>query len=129
MAVKPAYNIFVVEPDPFYRAILSKFLEQFSNNVHVFMNGKDCISHFRSVAADVVILDYNQTQTQQSVDTLKYIRDAYPTLPVIFLSDQSTTEIAVNSLRYGATDYFEKNHETFEKLSKVFRKIFSLRMF
>lgn len=129
MAVKPACNIFVVEPDPFYGAVLAKFLEQFSNNIHVFMNGKDCISQFHLVTADAVLLDYNHAQTQQSVETLKYIREVYPHIPVIFLADQGTTDIAVTSLKYGATDYFEKNHETFDKLSKVFRKIFSLRMF
>ena len=55
------------------------------------------------------------TATWIQSDLMK-LKERYPQVPVIFLSGQEKTEIATNTMKYGAWDYIVKNDSAFHRL-------------
>ena len=54
---------------------------------------------------------------------LKKLKEQFPNVPIIFLSSQEKTEIAANTMKYGAYDYIVKNESTFHRLEIILNNI------
>lgn len=60
-----------------------------------------------SLGANVVLID-SGTNVRKGLGLLKTIKARHPQIPVIFLTDLSSEELAISAFRAGARDYFAK---------------------
>ena len=115
-------KIFIVEDDKFYANLVRETLKKANyDKVIVFDNG-DAFLDSLYRAPDVVILDYMLDRTN-GIDLLRKIKSVNPDIQVIFLSGQEDLKIAINSLKYGAFDYLEKNEDSLSKLLFIIDRI------
>lgn len=90
---------------------ISKLLElwvgaRWGYRTEVFADGKSFLERL-SEPPDLVLLDLMLPDVN-GVDLLKEIKQHNPEIPVIVLSAQGSVEVALNTLKLGAVDYFSK---------------------
>lgn len=86
-------------------------------------NGMELLSLAREMKADVVILDISMPG-RNGLETLKELKQNYPSLPVIVLSMHPEDQYAVRVIKAGAAGYMNKEsapEELIEAIKKVFR--------
>ena len=99
--------IFIVDDEQAISKLLSFWVrDKWGYDVEVFTNSEAMLKKM-SVKPDLVLLDI-MLPGLDGVETLKRIKQIDENLPVIMLSAQGSIEVAVESLRYGAFDYFPK---------------------
>ena len=64
----------------------------------------DCLSREK---AEVVVLDCGY-RVWTGLSTMQQIKETYPDIPVIFLTDMSSEDTAINAFKMGAREYFKK---------------------
>lgn len=109
--MKNAYNIFIVEDDPWYGEILEYHLGLNPDyKVTRFATGKDCLQKM-NLQPDIITIDFSLPDI--SGDKLyKKIREINPTVPVIVVSSQDKITVAVELLKMGVSDYLVKDDAT-----------------
>ena len=99
--------IFIVDDEQAISKLLSYWVkDKWKYQVEIFSNGEDVIKNL-SKKPDLILLDI-MLPGANGIETLKKIKQFDENLPVIMLSAQGSIEVAVDSLRYGAYDYFTK---------------------
>lgn len=99
--------VYIVDDEQAISKLLSFWVkDKWGYDVEVFSNGEAMLKRIGG-KPDVVLLDI-MLPGLDGVETLKRIRQFEENLPVIMLSAQGSIEVAVESLRYGAYDYFPK---------------------
>lgn len=99
--------IFIVDDEQAISKLLSYWVkDRWKYQVETFSNGEDAIMSLNK-KPDLVLLDI-MLPGVNGIETLKKIKQFDENLPVIMLSAQGSIEVAVDSLRYGAYDYFTK---------------------
>jgi two-component system, NtrC family, response regulator AtoC len=99
--------IYIVDDEPSIAKLLSYWLkDKWKYDVETFSSGEDVIKKLTS-NPDVILLDI-MLPGMDGIETLKRIKAYDPDLPVIMLSAQGSIDVAVDSLRIGAFDYFSK---------------------
>jgi two-component system, NtrC family, response regulator AtoC len=99
--------IYIVDDEPSIAKLLSYWLkEKWKYDVEIFSSGEDMIKKL-TAGPDVILLDI-MLPGMDGIETLKRIKAYDPELPVIMLSAQGSIDVAVDSLRIGAFDYFSK---------------------
>lgn len=84
----------------------------------------ECMKNCR---ADIILLDCNY-ELESGLTSLKNIKEAWPTIPVIFLADISFEEAVLKAFKNGARDFFKKPvsipelQDTVKGLLKIRRK-------
>jgi two-component system, OmpR family, response regulator len=77
---------------------------------------------------NVIILDYHLDSVDEGamngLEVLQKIKQRYPKVPVIFLSNQDRIEVAANTVRFGAYDYVVKNESAFHRIEILLNNIF-----
>ncbi|NQU86273.1 MAG: response regulator [Mariniphaga sp.] len=107
--------MYVVEDNKIYNKLIVNFLEKKGfSNIKSFFNGEDCLRNLKA-KPDIVIQDY-LLEGLNGIEVLKRGKKHYPDTEFIFLSGQSSMEIAVNTMRYGAYDYIVKDEATLDRL-------------
>lgn len=99
--------VFIVDDEPAISKLLSYWVkDKWKYDVEVFPSGEDVLK--RLIAKpDLILLDI-MLPGLDGLETLRRIKHFDENLPVIILSAQGSIEVAVESLRYGAYDYFPK---------------------
>jgi DNA-binding NtrC family response regulator len=106
-----AYNIYIVEDDPWYGEILSYHLSLNPDyKVTCFETAKDCISKM-SGRPDLITIDFSLPDMPGD-ELFKKIREINPTVPVIIISAQEQVSVAVKLLKMGVNDYLVKDDAT-----------------
>ncbi len=106
-----AYNIYMVEDDPWYGEILDYHLSLNPDyKVTRFESGKDCLSKMH-LKPDLVTIDFSLPDITGD-DLFKRIREVSPQVPVIVISSQEEVAVAVNLLKMGVNDYLVKDEAT-----------------
>lgn len=106
-----AFNIFIVEDDPWYGEILDYHLSLNPDNaVTLFKNGQDCLRAL-TAAPDLISIDYGLPD-MTGQELFRKIRERYPDVPVVIISAQEDVAVAVNLLKEGAYDYLLKDENT-----------------
>src|SRR5436190_23935051 len=76
---------------------------------------------------DIIILDYHldsiNAEAMNGLQVLKKLKDHFPHVPVIFLSSQEKSEVAANTMKYGAYDYIVKNENAFHRLEIILNNV------
>lgn len=117
------FVIFIVEDDPFYGEMLEHHLKLNPEYViYRFLKGKECLSNMYRKPS-VITLDYNLPD-MTGHEVLKLIKQQYPDVQVLIISEQQDIATAVSLLKEGAYDYFvKKDEETFSRLWNTIIKI------
>ncbi|RKY93425.1 MAG: sigma-54-dependent Fis family transcriptional regulator, partial [Ignavibacteriae bacterium] len=99
--------VFIVDDEQAISKLLTFWVkDKWGYDVEVFSNGEAMLKKM-TAKPDLVLLDI-MLPGLDGVETLKRIRQFEENLPVIMLSAQGSIEVAVESLRFGAYDYFPK---------------------
>lgn len=99
--------IFIIDDEDSILKMLTHWCKtQWGYNVKTFINGHDALSALNEnpdlILLDIMLPDINGNEV------LREIKLKYPRLPVIMLSAQGSVEVALESIRLGAFDYFPK---------------------
>jgi two-component system response regulator AtoC len=99
--------IYIVDDEDTISRLLEHWVtKKWGYQARCFPTGEACLDSL-NVIPDAVILDI-MLPGIGGVDTLKQIKSQYPDVPVIMLSAQGKVDIAIETLKIGATDYFSK---------------------
>lgn len=115
-------KIFIVEDNVFYSELINSRLEEKNyTNVQLYHSGEDCIDNLYQ-NPDIVILDYDLGK-MNGLDVLREIKSVNPNIHIVFLSGQENISVAVESLKYGAYDYVEKNNHSLGRIPGIIAQI------
>jgi len=99
--------VFIVDDEPSILTLLNHWVKnQWNYKVKTFERGYDMLENLLDnpdlVLLDIMLPDINGTEV------LKQIKQTNPKLPVIMLSAQGSIDVALESIKIGAYDYFPK---------------------
>lgn len=99
--------IFIVDDEPAISKLLSYWVkEKWGYRLENYHNGEDAVKKL-SNNPDLILLDI-MLPGIDGIQTLKLIKQYNENIPVIMLSAQGRIEVALESLKLGAFDYFPK---------------------
>jgi DNA-binding NtrC family response regulator len=100
-------TVFIVDDEESILKLLTHWVKsKWGYNVRTFTNGTDALNALSEnpslILLDIMLPDINGNEV------LKRIKTTNQNLPVIMLSAQGSVEVAIESIRLGAYDYFPK---------------------
>jgi DNA-binding NtrC family response regulator len=99
--------IYIVDDEETISKLLEHWVEKkWGYEARTFTTGEECLDNFNTIP-DAIILDI-MLPGIGGVETLKQIKGRYPDIPVIMLSAQGKVDVAIETIKLGATDYFSK---------------------
>lgn len=99
--------VYIVDDEQSISKLLSFWVkDKWKYNVEIFSRGEDILRKLNS-RPDVILLDI-MLPGMDGLEILKRVKQFDENLPVIMLSAQGSIEVAVESLKFGAYDYFQK---------------------
>jgi len=115
-------KIFVVDDDGFHREIMEQILlTHGKTEVHLFGDGTECMREIHLNPA-IVFLDH-QMDEYSGYETLRKIKRYNPNIFVVMVSAQENIQTVVDSLKYGAFDYIQKDLQLDQKIPQVLGQI------
>lgn len=125
---KNGVKILIVDDDPMYCKAIEHQLGKYTGyNFYTFNTGEESLAQLQRINPDIVILDYRLNDinpaAKNGLEILKRIKRVKPDLPILMLSGSENIELAIKSIRYGASDYIVKNSNAFARLSKDINKM------
>jgi len=100
-------NILIIDDDRDICLVLSKFLGKNNYEVTVAYNGEDGLNLLRQHDYDLILSDYKLPDLT-GVELLQKIKILNSAVPVIIITAYSDVKTAVDTFRYGASDYVTK---------------------
>ncbi len=126
MKIDRNYLIFVVDDDKPFNALISQYLTSMGfNRVKSFYSGEDAVNAIQEKPV-VVMQDYD-LPGMNGVDVLEKYKKEYPEAEFIFLSGQSSIDVAVKALQKGAFDYIVKDNFAKENTKNKILKILTIK--
>ena len=106
-------EIAIVDDDAGFSFMLKDYLMT-SGNIRcaLYTDGDAFLKDYHAGDTRRIILDYEFSNGPNGLSILKKIKDINHRAVVIVVSGQDDLEKAVETLRYGATDYFLKTNKT-----------------
>ena len=102
-----AEHIYIVDDEPAILNTLCSILEDEGYQVTVAKSGPEVLKLIRAEQPDLVLLDIWMPELD-GLETLKRLRQQFPTLLVVMMSGHGSIETAVKATKLGAYDYLEK---------------------
>jgi DNA-binding NtrC family response regulator len=119
---KQSKKIFVVDDDIFHLEIMKQLLkEEGIAEVSVFEDGVSALNDIHH-NPDVVFLDH-QMDVYTGYEVLRKIKRHNPNIFVVMVSAQEDVKTAINTMKYGAFDYLQKDDMLDENVKSVLLKI------
>lgn len=110
------FKVFVVEDNEWYNKYLRHTLSLNPDfSVASFFNGQELLNEMYKNTPQCITLDY-RLPDYNGVDLLKKIKDEFPEVEVIAISEQEDIETAVELLKLGAYDYLVKSEDIRDRL-------------
>lgn len=127
MKNKLKYNILVVDDDQPLNAMICKFLEkQGLTNVKAFYTGEELLNNIKKYDSPIIIQDY-ELPGINGVEILKKVKSIKPNAEFIFLSGQSSIDVAIDSIKLGAFDYIIKDNFAKENVMTKIRNLIKIK--
>jgi len=107
--------IAIVDDNQSFSLILSDYLyEECNLHSKKYTNGNDFLSEYTASDDRIIILDYDfgKDNGPNGLVILKRIKEINPLARVIMVSGQDNLEVAIETMRQGAVDYFIKTNKT-----------------
>lgn len=108
-------KIIIVDDDISFTTMLGDFLyDECKMRMDVYTNGESFLEDFTAEDFRIIILDYyfDSNSNLTGIDILKAIKQKNKFAVVMMVSGQDDLEIAIETIRNGATDYFYKGNKT-----------------
>lgn len=124
MKTKKLIKIFVIEDNKIFAVALKADIETAFVNmpikIEIFGTGEQCKGKFKEEKPQIVILDYHlNNRTPGAADGIKvldWIKKINHETHVIMLTGDDNIDIALQSFKYGASDYIVKTDTQFRKI-------------
>jgi DNA-binding NtrC family response regulator len=119
-------HILIADDQPEIRNMLAETLVAEGRSVHACGTGTEALTYLKDQekAVDLIILDLDFGPGEpDGLEILREIRKEEESLPVIILTGKGTVETAVTALRYGATDFIEKDFYIEDRLELSLEKL------
>jgi len=119
--------IFLVEDDPAFRKMIDAYLKsQRLTNIKQFSSGEEMLKQLTKEMPQLIVEDFDLGAGKlNGLEIFKKAREINPKVDFIFLSGQSTIEVAVEAIKLGAYDYVVKDEFAKENLlHRVKRYVF-----
>jgi len=100
-------TVLIIDDDKDICLVLSKFLSKNNYQVNVAHTGEQGLRELRAADFDVVLCDYRLPDIS-GVELLQKIKVLNPAVAVIIITGYSDVKTAVETFRYGASDYVTK---------------------
>lgn len=100
-------RILIIDDEKNIRASLSRFFDLNGHSVETAETGREGFERVRRNSFDCILLDLKLPDTE-GIEALVRIRELDPFVPVILLTAHGTTAKAVEAMKKGAFDFFEK---------------------
>ncbi len=120
-------QILVVDDELHIRSAFVELLSARGHTVLPVVAAEDALAHLAAEPLDLVILDIC-LPGMSGLEALARIRRLRPTVPVIVMTGQGTTETAIEATKHGAFDYQLKPFETIEMLRTITKALESARL-
>jgi len=120
-------RILIVDDEKNIRTSLGRFFELHGNSAVSVETAEDALSQVRKGSFDCVILDLKLPDLD-GIQALEKMKEIDPYVPVILLTAHGTTRRAVEAIKKGAFDFFEKPADE-EKLLIAVRNAYQLFRF
>ena len=115
-------KVFIVDDDRFHLELMNQILtsEGFVD-ISLFESGVECLNQIHQ-NPDIIFLDH-QMDVYSGYETLRKIKRYNPEIFVVMVSAQEEIKTAVDTLKHGAFDYFQKDEMLEDNVKQVIRKI------
>lgn len=115
-------KIFIVDADPFWRALLTQMLNELGYNYIIeFENGKDCLESL-SLNPRIIFLD-EQIQDVDGLTVLRKIKTYFSGMGVVFCSAHQPLGKVVNTMEFGSFDYLLKDNTSKNELASMLENL------
>ncbi|WP_129600639.1 sigma-54-dependent transcriptional regulator [Anaerophilus nitritogenes] len=127
MVKKKGYKILIVDDEIEYQKVLALILSDVGYDIASCSNGHEALEHIEKNIVNLVLTDLKMP-VMDGVELIKRIKETYDEVEVIVMTAFGSIESAVDSIKYGALDYFVKSSDIKELVMKVDRlaKIYRL---
>jgi len=127
-------NIFIVDDNKVFALALKADIENTFKDMFIkiysFETGEKCMNRFMQVMPELVILDYylNTTYPEavDGIEVLDWIKRENSETNVIMLTSDDNIDIALKSLKHGASDYIVKTETQFRKINYSLLNFFNI---
>ena len=101
-------NILVVDDSAVDRMLAGRLLQQDSRFAVTFAeNGREALAEVRRHSPDVIVCDL-QMPEMNGLELVAAVREEFPSIPVVLMTNRGSEEIAAEALRRGAASYVPK---------------------
>ena len=110
MNSKAGYRILIVDDEPEYQKVVSMILDGAGYHTDACSNGREALEFVREHEVHLVITDLRMPE----MDGEELIRELTVTngdLDIIVMTAYGSIESAVDTIKYGAKDYFVKSND------------------
>src|SRR5207247_1665437 len=111
-------RILVIDDEKSMRELLTHLLKRAGHRVNAAESGEKGIELFDKDVYDLVISDVSMPG-MSGLDVLRKVRDSSPETPVVLITAYGSKETAIEAVKLGAFDYFEKPFNVEEVLKRV----------
>lgn len=122
MHLKKDYNIYLLDDDIFYVNIFQQHLVNLGyTHISAF---SDPVACFDKMNPPPDIIFYNHgVDFLKGLEVLKMIKSLNPNIYMIFICGPDDVETVIQSLKYGAFDYFVRGNDDIKNIESVLTKI------
>jgi DNA-binding NtrC family response regulator len=106
-AAEPLVSIAIVDDDPVIVQTIAAYVKGIASDVKPFNDPGKCLAHLKISPVDMLISDIDMPE-MNGIALLKEIKKVSPLTDVIMVTGQADKQAAIEALRYGAFDFFEK---------------------
>jgi len=113
-------NILILDDEKGIRNELKDFFQLYDYNAYIAELPSKAFEILKKNDVDIMILDI-QLPEMDGIEVLKKVKSEYPEIEVIMITGHGDQDSIIQSLRYGAFDFFKKPFRTIELKSAVER--------
>lgn len=118
--MKTGYNILIVDDEPEYQKVVSMILSRKGYQTSTCANGRQALSYLRDHEVNLVITDLRMPELSGE-ELIRRLNAEHEDIDIIVMTAYGSIESAVDSIKYGAKDYFVKSSDLEELIMKVER--------
>jgi DNA-binding NtrC family response regulator len=101
------YRILIADDEDVIRFVLHEALQKEGYEIEEAAHGEEAVLKVRNTSFDLVILDIKMPR-MDGIEALKEIQKIDPGMPVVMITAYGNSKIAMQAVREGAYDYFNK---------------------